>query len=120
MKRLSVALVLTVLLGGWSCATSDPVLKGRAAAADSVVLAGETFLLVGGVFNALCPQKKLSVEACQGFRLFAEEFKVKYPTIAREYQSQKEVATATAQELSGLLAKLTSYTKAAVTAGGTK
>lgn len=117
---IGLFLVLTLAVSGWSCATGDPVLKARAAAADSVVLAGETFLLVGATFNALCPTKQLSLETCQGFRLFAAEFQKSYPAIAREYQSQKEVTTATAQELSRLLVQLTGYTKTAVSAGGKK
>lgn len=119
-RRLSLLLVLLLTLTGWSCTSGSPTLKARSAAADSIVLSGETFLLVGSAFNAMCPARKLSLETCQGFRKFAEEFKVKYPALVAEYQGNKDVATASAQMAEDFIRQLTGFSKVANAAAGVK
>lgn len=123
-KKLSGLFAVLALFG--ACASGDPVLKARSAAADAVVLSGETFLLVGDAFNTLCPAKKLPVQTCRDFRLFAEGadgkggFKAEYPNLAKAYQDNKEVSTVVAQQAADAIARLAGFTRAANAAKGVK
>lgn len=136
MKRLGLVAILALALGGWSaCSTGSVTLKAQSVTVDTLVLAGETFFLVGDAFNTMCPAKVLSVDACRGFRLFTDGnqptaplckaptlmaigdvlnqcgYRVAYPMVVKAYQEKKESMTAVSSAAESIIKQLTGFSK---------
>lgn len=135
-------LVLLLVLTTVACGSGSVTLKAQSVTVDSVVLAGETFFLVGDAFNAMCPTRTLSLDTCKGFRLFTEGhtpsaplcsaptvmavkdvldqcgFRVAYPMVVRAYQENKGATVAAAAAAEAIIKQLTGFSKAVNTAKG--